>query len=806
MTFSQIVIPPKIVQVLSLETSAESKPRGLRSRGRMSGNFSLKKFIKSGETVEELTVDGLVKLLETSGMPHPSREKFANDFFRVCKQASVSEFAHEYKRMIALRGILAMSRDHHAKSHLTPSEASNYFTLYSSPEDAEDLAGELREYCVNHAADGMISLFETLHWYKESFRMLTGDNKKEVKETKPMEDKITPAIETKKPATTSSQPKEKNSEPRKEPIEIKKKEPFGNKEKDPAENKGKEPVEMERKEPVESEGKELVESEGREPVGVDEERKAEAMNKTDEIKKKEEKKIKFPHIIERHTKIIATLGPASSSIEMLRKLAKAGVNVFRVNFSHAKPDYSNIIPLIENLQKLKTENEGTSYVPAVLADLQGPKFRTGELKDHKPVTLIKGQSIKLVTSKVQSIGDQNTLTTGTSDADVCVRSLEEGHRIMINDGAIVLKVTKRLSEEELECEVLVGGIVSERKGINTPELKVPLPALTAKDKKDCQFVCQGKFADFIALSFVQRKEDVEELQELMKSSLPEGAPMPKIVCKIEKQQAVDCIDEILSLSDGIMVARGDLGVECSLHKLPGYQKFLIYKANMARKLVITATQMLESMIASPAPTRAEVSDVANACYDGTDAVMLSGESAVGNYPVETVSMMGEICSEAEKSVGQLSIEMIDYRNSEQGRLKFRHAIAQSAVETAEDTGADAIIFFCEEISVAYDMAKLRPKIPILVPTFDKTIALGCQGLFGCHGIYLHQSIGEIKSADALLEVIQTQVLKYAGASLKDGIVVICAHRCPFPSLHNTLRVNKFSELLDHFRQSKKPSL
>mmetsp|Transcript_38434 Transcript_38434/g.74533 ORF Transcript_38434/g.74533 Transcript_38434/m.74533 type:complete len:572 (+) Transcript_38434:92-1807(+) len=514
-------------------------------------------------------------------------------------------------------------------------------------------------------------------------------------------------------------------------------------------------------------------------------------------KKFEIKMPDFPPILKRQTKIVATLGPASNSFEMLCKLAKTGVNVFRLNFSHAKPDYSNMIPVIEDIKKMQAELKGTMFCPSILADLQGPKFRTGELEDHKPVELKKGEIIKLVTGEKQKVGNAKVLTTGTPDAHVCVRTLQAGQRVMLNDGAVVLKVTKRLSKEELECEVIVGGLVGERKGINTPELEVPLPALTAKDKKDVKFICEQGIADFVALSFVQRAQDVIDLKELMTKHIPEEelaeSGLPKIVCKIEKPQAIDNIDAIMEETDGIMVARGDLGVECSLQKLPSYQKLLIRKANAARKSVITATQMLESMTKNAAPTRAEVSDVANACFDGTDAVMLSGESAVGKYPEETVAMMAEICIEAEASARDF--QRMYKRNTNiapvtDGKMRFRYAVAQSAVTAAKITEAQAIIFFCMSYDMACHISKLRPMCPIIIVTFSRKIYQLVAVLYGCTAVLIDEE-GDYKDSDGFLSAIEAAILKVTGDSLADQTAVFCAHRCPYASLHNTVRMARF---------------
>eukprot|EP00472_Partenskyella_glossopodia_P000930 CAMPEP_0197542942 /NCGR_PEP_ID=MMETSP1318-20131121/67974_1 /TAXON_ID=552666 /ORGANISM="Partenskyella glossopodia, Strain RCC365" /LENGTH=570 /DNA_ID=CAMNT_0043102241 /DNA_START=140 /DNA_END=1852 /DNA_ORIENTATION=+ len=502
----------------------------------------------------------------------------------------------------------------------------------------------------------------------------------------------------------------------------------------------------------------------------------------------------FPDYIKRQTKIVATLGPASNSYEMLIKLAKAGVNVFRVNFSHAKPDYSNIIPVVERIKKMQAEMKGTIFCPSILSDLQGPKFRTGELEGHKPVELIKGETIKLVTGVFQKVGNAKCLTTGTQDAHLCVRTLKVGHRVMLNDGAVVLKVTKRVSKEELECEVVVGGVVGERKGINTPELEVPLPALTKKDKADVKFICGADFTDFVALSFVQRPDDVTDLKELMSVCLPDDSVLPKIICKIEKPQALEAIDSILEETDGIMVARGDLGVECSLPMLPGYQKGLIRKANAAQKSVITATQMLESMTHYAAPTRAEVSDVANACFDGTDAVMLSGESAVGKYPIETVEMMAEICIQAEKSQRDYEREQMSvappmhFKN----RLKFRYAVAHSAVTAAKITDAQAIIFFCMSYEMAIHISKLKPMCPIIIVTFSEKIYKLVAVLYGCTAVLMADNQDQDhKDSDGFLEAIEHTCLKVLGDSIADQNVVFCAHRCPYPSLHNMIRMARF---------------
>lgn len=349
--------------------------------------------------------------------------------------------------------------------------------------------------------------------------------------------------------------------------------------------------------------------------------------------------------LDRNAQIVATLGPASQSKEMIERLIAAGVNVFRLNASHRRGgQFEEIVPIIRNAAAAANRKV------AILGDIQGPKFRCSLTVDDKPVPIAANERVQLGLCV-----DDNDLTrpgrialSPTVEQTALMRGLQPGMKLLLDDGFMEIVVESIKSTTEATCSVVVPGTLKSRKGINVPELQIDCSALTSKDREDAAYLVHIEPPiDYIALSFVQRKEDIQELIDLMDD---EGIPQekrPAIIPKIEKPAALRNIDEILAISDGIMVARGDLGVELGLQRVPFAQKFLIRKANAAGKFVITATQMMESMIENAVPTRAEVSDVANAVFDGTDAVMLSGESAMGVDPVNTVHWMGRVIAEAE---------------------------------------------------------------------------------------------------------------------------------------------------------------
>ena len=331
------------------------------------------------------------------------------------------------------------------------------------------------------------------------------------------------------------------------------------------------------------------------------------------------------------TKILATVGPATDSVEMLSKLVDAGANAFRLNFSHGSYDY------FEKVIKNITEVSSRKSLPiSIHVDLQGPKIRIGELSE-KEIEINTGQTIEITVDDV--IGTKEKISTSYKSL---VRDASLGETILIDDGLIELKIIEK-KEKSVICKVIDGGLLKPRKGMNLPDMKLSTPSITEKDKRDLEFILKHP-VDFIALSFVRSPSDITELREWIKAK---GFDKP-LIAKIEKKEGVDNFDEILEASDGIMVARGDLGVELQPQEVPVIQKEIIRRCNALGKLVITATQMLESMINNPIPTRAEASDIANAVWDGTDVVMLSAETSVGNFPVEAVEMMKEILIRTEE--------------------------------------------------------------------------------------------------------------------------------------------------------------
>ncbi|KAI8820787.1 Pyruvate/Phosphoenolpyruvate kinase-like domain-containing protein [Fimicolochytrium jonesii] len=427
------------------------------------------------------------------------------------------------------------------------------------------------------------------------------------------------------------------------------------------------------------------------------------------------------HTPKRKTKIVGTLGPASQPL--IKELIQAGLNVFRLNFSHIE-DPEQQTSLIDEIRKWSSE---LNIPVAILGDLGGPKVRCNDFKPKASIYLERGQTVKLRAS--DGPGADGLITT---KIERIVAQLKPGDRVLLDDGNIRLKVSSRTSETELACEVMAGGELKPHKGINVPDIRLDVPALTEKDKKDARYIFKKRL-EYVAMSFVQRVEDVRELKDLMEVWAKDDTEVdnpqtnggdlaaiergwrPRIILKIEKPQALDCIDDLIQIGDGIMVARGDLGVEVSLEKVPVIQKMLIRKTNAADKPVITATQMLESMITSPVPTRAEVSDVANAVFDGTDAVMLSAECATGRFPVETVTMMGKVCEMAEDGAAYMQVAEIQQRERPQktAALEFIHPIADAAVAAAKEVNGSSIIVFSALGDMATYVAKRRPKLPII---------------------------------------------------------------------------------------------
>ncbi len=397
------------------------------------------------------------------------------------------------------------------------------------------------------------------------------------------------------------------------------------------------------------------------------------------------------------TKIVCTIGPASESVSTLNKLIDAGMNVARLNFSHG--DHEEHRQRIENIKQAAKEKNRSV---AILLDTKGPEIRTHLFKNGE-ATLEKGQTVYISMDEVEGTSERFSINYSGLIDDIAV-----GSHILLDDGLIDLEVISISKEtREIETKVLNSGVIKDRKGVNVPNVKVNLPGITDKDAQDILFgIEQG--VDFIAASFVRRPSDVFEIRELLEKN---NAEHIKIIPKIENREGVENIDQIINVSDGIMVARGDLGVEIPAEEVPFIQKTLIEKCNEAGKPVITATQMLDSMQRNPRPTRAEASDVANAIYDGTDAIMLSGETAAGNYPVESVKTMYNIAIYTEKTI-ENDIKPLNLGNE----LTITDAISHSVANLSKELNLKAIITPTESGNTARMVSKHRPNCPIIAVT------------------------------------------------------------------------------------------
>jgi len=396
---------------------------------------------------------------------------------------------------------------------------------------------------------------------------------------------------------------------------------------------------------------------------------------------------------QRRAKIVATLGPASNTESVIRDLVRAGVDVLRLNFSHST--HERKLAVIKLIRKVSREERKAL---CILGDLQGPKIRTASLKDHLPVLLKAGGRLTITSRDVPG----TAALVGTTFKTLA-ENVEQGSRILLSDGLIELRVHD-VNGGDVHCEIVNGGMLGEHKGINLPGILVRTPSLTDKDAEDLEFALKNG-VDAIAVSFVRTAEDVR----MVRNRVAALGFDTWIIAKLEKPQAIEHLDAILQASDGIMVARGDLGVEVPPEMVPAIQKHIIRRAADYSKPVITATQMLESMIENPRPTRAEVSDVANAVYDGTDAVMLSGESAVGKYPVQAVSMMARIVSEAERDIKD---QNLFERRLRQSTLSIAETICEATAHAADDLDLRGIALFTESGATARQLSKYHPTAPI----------------------------------------------------------------------------------------------
>ncbi|WP_232698903.1 pyruvate kinase [Brevibacillus daliensis] len=449
----------------------------------------------------------------------------------------------------------------------------------------------------------------------------------------------------------------------------------------------------------------------------------------------------------RKAKIVCTIGPASESVETLKKLIEAGMNVARLNFSHGSHEEHGA-----RIQNIRQAAKETGKLVAILLDTKGPEIRTTVLATDS-VELVEGSTFTLTTEDIPGTAERVAITYKELTEDVTKGSL-----ILIDDGLIGLEVQK-IEGTDIICRVKNGGTLKSRKGVNVPGVRINLPGITEKDAADIKFgVEQG--VDFIAASFVRKGADVLEIREILDNH---GAKID-IISKIENQEGVDNINEILAVSDGIMVARGDLGVEIPVEEVPVVQKMLIEKCNALGKPVITATQMLDSMQRNPRPTRAEASDVANAIYDGTDAIMLSGETAAGKYPVESVETMNRIALRAEQS---LNYEEVQEAHAHAHRNTVTDSISQAVARTALDLNAAAVISSTESGYTARLVSKYRPKAPVIAITPHEGVARRISLMYGVYPVVSKV----VETTDEMFDIAVSDSLKSGLVKYGDLVII-----------------------------------
>ncbi len=471
---------------------------------------------------------------------------------------------------------------------------------------------------------------------------------------------------------------------------------------------------------------------------------------------------------QRQTKIVATLGPSSSDRETISALFQAGADVFRLNMSHGT--HEDHLERYNIIREIEAEH---GRPIGVLADMQGPKLRVGTFADG-PQELVEGAAFRMDLDKAE--GDQSRVNLPHPEI---FKALEVGSRLLVNDGKIALKVTS-CGKDFAETEVLVGGMISDRKGVNVPDVVLPLTALTDKDRKDLEFACEMG-ADWIALSFVQRAADVLEARKLVNNRAA-------VLSKIEKPACVTDLQDVIAASDGLMVARGDLGVEMAVQDVPAIQKRIVRACRNAGKPVIVATQMLESMIEAPVPTRAEVSDVATAIYEGADAVMLSAESAAGNYPHEAVTTMNAVAERIERD--EIYAQVIAAARTP-SRERVADAITVAAREIAETIDVKAIACFTHSGTTALLAARERPLVPILALTPQVRTARRLSLVWGLHCAIT----GEVERFKMAVVSAARVAREYGFGTDKDRIIVTAGIPFGKPGTTNILRIAPVSEKL-----------
>jgi pyruvate kinase len=474
--------------------------------------------------------------------------------------------------------------------------------------------------------------------------------------------------------------------------------------------------------------------------------------------------------LRRRAKIVCTLGPSSNSEDQIRQLLLLGMDVARLNFSHGT-EQEHLLR-IRTLRKVAAELGRTV---CVLQDLQGPKIRTGVLRNHLSVKLVSGSRVTLTNQEVEGTAE----LLGTT-FKALARETEPGSRVLLSDGRLSLKVLKVKGDDVL-CEVVDGGLLGEHQGINLPGAVLSLPSLTGKDKKDLAFgLASG--VDLVAISFVRSAADVWAVKKIIAAA---GRDTP-VIAKLEKPQAIENLEEILEFADGVMVARGDLGVEVPPEKVPIIQKHVIRRALQWRKPVITATQMLDSMIQNPRPTRAEASDVANAIYDGSDAVMLSGETASGLHPCEAVSMMARIVVEAEADIRKMTTE----RRREIQELTIPEAICESVAHVAEELRMRGIAVFTATGNTAGLISKYRPRAEVYAFSHMPEV---------CNRLNLNWGVRPVlikapRSVEAMVEMAEAELRRARVAGTNDIVAIVAGTRMVTSGSTNFIRLHRIRPL------------
>ena len=470
------------------------------------------------------------------------------------------------------------------------------------------------------------------------------------------------------------------------------------------------------------------------------------------------------------TKIVATIGPASSSKEVLREMILQGVNVCRLNFSHGA--HEDHLAVINHVQELNTELQMHT---ALLADLQGPKIRTGEVE--KGTRLITGEELIITTEECVGTEERVMINYANFPKDVSV-----GERVLIDDGKIALEVLETDNNTEVRVRIVHGGKLSSKKGVNLPNTKVSIPSLTEKDREDLKFALKHNVS-WIGLSFVRSAQDIIELRQIIDKKRKKS----KIIAKVEKPEAVADLDAIIRESDGIMVARGDLGVEIPMQDVPLVQKEVVYKCQMASKPVIIATQMMESMIENITPTRAEVNDVANGVMDGADAVMLSGETSVGKHPVEVIKAMYKIVTQVESFSGIYN-RHLDHPTVNPDR-KLTDAICKSAVQLAENIDAKGIVTMTFSGYTAFRLSSYRPKAGVFVFTSNFKILNMLSLIWGVRGFYYDKFV----STDHTIEDIKYRLRKEGHLEEDELLINIASMPIAKKGMANMLKVSVAGE-------------